>query len=111
YIFEIGPDDNSAEHDDEQSCDGIFHNLFALYRCSSKRQIRRRQLLFLNRFWRTIRAIPLIELGSEMGVILNLFAQLVKLEVCHRLLRIYQNIQFTPNVLGRDDVNDMSTVW
>src|SRR5439155_9013775 len=68
YIFEIGPDDNSAEHDDEQSCDGIFHNLFALYRCSSKRQIRRRQLLFLNRFWRTIRAIPLIELGSEMGV-------------------------------------------
>src|SRR5438128_6779837 len=40
YFIDVSSSDNSAERDDEQSCDGILHNLFALYWCSTKRQVR-----------------------------------------------------------------------
>src|SRR6266480_5477257 len=84
YFINVSASDHSAERDDEQSCDGMFHNLFALYRCFSKRQIWRRQLFaqlfFLGRSRWTVRTITLVKLGPEMGVVLNLFAQLVKLE-------------------------------
>src|ERR1700736_1715980 len=101
YVVDVGPRDNSAERDDEQSCDGIFHNLFALYWCSTKRQIRWRQLLFLDRFRRTIRTITLVKFGSEMGVVLNLFAQLAKLKIRHRHFRTHQNDQLTAHIRGR----------
>src|SRR5947209_3025197 len=82
YVIDVGPGHTSAECDDEQSCDGMFHNLFALNR-SPKRQIWRRklfaQLLLLGRFRRTIGTITLIELGPEVSVVLNLFTQLMKL--------------------------------
>src|ERR1700730_2599128 len=74
YVVNVGPDDNSAECNDEQSCDGMFHNLFALNWCSPKWQIRRRQLLFFGGFRRTIGTITLVELGPEVSVVLNLFA-------------------------------------
>src|SRR6202022_3725262 len=36
YVVDVGPGDNRAERDADQTCDGIFHNLFALYWCSTK---------------------------------------------------------------------------
>src|ERR1700736_3986583 len=101
YLVDVGPRNNSAERDDEQSCDGIFHNLFALYRCSPKRQIRWRQLLFLDRFWRTIRTVTLVKFGSEMGVVFDLLAQLAKLKIRHRHFRTHQNDQLTAHIRGR----------
>src|ERR1700730_11940175 len=104
-VVEVGPDDSSAECNDEQSCDGMFHNLLALYWRSPKRQIWRgqlfAQLLLLGRFRRTIRAITLIELRPEGSVVLDLFPQLVKLKICHRHFRTHQNDQLTAHIRAR----------
>src|SRR6266480_7913898 len=100
YLINISASDNSAEGDDKQSCDRIFHNLFALYRCSPKRQIWRRQLLFLGCFRRTIGTIALVEFRSEVRVVLNLFAQLVNIKIGHRYFRAHQNNQLAPHISG-----------
>src|SRR5438876_2511015 len=65
--------------------------LLGFYRFSSKWQIRRRQLLLFARTRRAIRAITLINFRTEMGVIFDLLAQLVNIEVGHRDFRTHQN--------------------
>src|SRR5438309_10915160 len=75
YFINVSPGDSGTESQHYGNHDLVFHNLFALYRRSPKRQIRWRQLFFLDRFRRTIRAIPLVNFGSKMGMVLNLFAQ------------------------------------